>query len=330
MSTAVEQVFATPQGKYLVDPYDDWARAEGVPIHAGAAIDLLSVDAKPWARFGVDGAICHLDGRDDFLTIFVYDLAPGAASAPMRHLHEEVCYGLAGHGVAEIDLPGGGVKSIEWGPKTLFSAPMNATMRIRNTSGERARVASVTDFRYLISLYRNENFLFNTPLDFPERASGDYAIDCAMAAAGPMTRPNEAALPISLANGSIGVDIVAIAAGKYGRAERQMFGSLVIGVDGDGMTLSRAAETAEFTTTRWRHGIAHAPAGMMFHQHFNVGARPARFLRVELGGLAAPMFRPRRKAYGDASVYAAGSATIDTSEQSPLVERLWRESMSPR
>jgi mannose-6-phosphate isomerase-like protein (cupin superfamily) len=150
MSTTVEQVFATPQGKYLVDPYDNWARAEGVPIHAGASIDMLAIVTKPWARFGVDGAICHLDGRDDFLTIFVFDLAPGAMGAPMRHLYEDVCYVLSGHGVAEIDLPGGGTKTIEWGPKSVFSAPMNATMRLRNTSSKRARIASVNDFRYLM------------------------------------------------------------------------------------------------------------------------------------------------------------------------------------
>ncbi len=324
MSTTVEQVFATPRGKYLVDPYDDWARDEGVPVLTSAAIDLLSIETKPWARFGLEGAICHLDGRDDFLTIFVFDLAPGATSAPMRHLYEDVFYVLGGHGVAEIDLPVGVTRTIEWGPKTLFSAPMNTTMRIRNLSGERARIASVNDLRYLMSLYRNEHFLFNTPLDFPERASGRYAVDCRTIAAGAMTRLNEAVLPMSLANGSIGADLVEIPAGKYGRAERQMFGSLIIGVEGEGMTLSRADETGEFTKTRWRHGMACAPAGMTFHQNFNIGAIPARFLRIELGGLAAPMFRPRRKAYGDESVYAAGSAAIEIAEQSPDVEKLWR------
>ncbi len=320
MSVAVDQVFETPQGKYLVDPYDDWARAEGAPIHRGAAIDLVSLDTRPWPRFGVNGAICHLDGHDDFLALFVFDLAPGASSAPARHLYEEIFYGLSGRGIAEIDLPGGETTTMEWGPQTLFSAPMNARVRLRNTSPSRARVASINDIRYLMSLYRNERFLFDTPMEFPERASGHYARDCATGAAG----------AISLANGSIGADLFDIASGEYARAERQMFGSLLLGVAGDGMTLSWEDDAEAASRTKWRHGVACSPAGMTFHQHFNIGSSPARYLRMELGGVASPMFRPRRKAYGDTSVYAAGDATIEPRDQSPAIETMWREAKTEK
>ena len=82
MSATTEQVFATPEGKYLVDPYADWARREGPPIHAGAALDCAAIETRPWPRHGVDGAICDLDGRDDYLALHVLDLAPGAATIP--------------------------------------------------------------------------------------------------------------------------------------------------------------------------------------------------------------------------------------------------------
>jgi hypothetical protein len=107
-----------------------------------------------------------------------------------------------------------------------------------------------------------------------------------------------------------------------------MFGSLLFGVDGEGMTLSRGFDDADFTRTNWRHGIAFAPAGLTFHQQFNVGAAPARFLRLELGGVASPMFRPRRKSYGDADVYASGSAVIEIAEQDARIEAIWREATS--
>ncbi len=324
MNTQVDQVFETPHGKYLVDPYQDWAVAEGVPIHTGAAIDLCAVETRPWARFGVDGAMCHLDGRDDFLTLFVFDLAPGAASAPSKHLYEEMFYVLAGHGTAEIEMPGGDLKTLEWGPRTLFSQPMNATMRIRNTSGERARIASVNDFRYLMSLYRSPTFLFATSLEFPERATGALSRDCAAPFAPGLLRNGEAATPVLLANGSIGADLREIAAGHYVRAQRQMFGSLLLGVSGEGMTLSWEEDPSDAVKTLWRHGVAFAPAGLQFHQHFNIGAGPARFLTIELGSVAAPMFRPRRKNYGDTEVYAACSAVIERSEQDPAIETAWK------
>ena len=46
-----------PPGKFLIDPYEEWAKREGVPIHVGGAVDMLKAEVKPWARFGVHGAI---------------------------------------------------------------------------------------------------------------------------------------------------------------------------------------------------------------------------------------------------------------------------------
>ena len=93
-----------PPGKFLLDPYEDWAKAEGVPIHAGMSVDLLQVDVRPWARFGVNGAFCHLNGRDDFLAVFLIELPPNSGSAPHQHLYEEVCYVLSGTGSTEFQV----------------------------------------------------------------------------------------------------------------------------------------------------------------------------------------------------------------------------------
>ena len=80
--------------KMLLDPYGAWAAKEGVPITEDFGVDLLKVPTAPWPRFGIDGGIVHLKGRGDFVSIFVLDLAPGAKSAPQKHLFEEVVYVL--------------------------------------------------------------------------------------------------------------------------------------------------------------------------------------------------------------------------------------------
>ena len=76
------------QARYGVDPYLDWLKGEGVPVVEDFGVDLLDVATAPWPRFGVDGAVVHLKGRGDFVSIFVLDLAPGAqdraAEAPVR------------------------------------------------------------------------------------------------------------------------------------------------------------------------------------------------------------------------------------------------------
>jgi hypothetical protein len=71
--------------KMLLDPYATWAANEGVPITEDFGIDLRKVATSAWPRFGVDGAIVHVKGRGDFVSMFVIDLAPGAKSAPQKH-----------------------------------------------------------------------------------------------------------------------------------------------------------------------------------------------------------------------------------------------------
>ncbi len=57
----------SPEPRFLLDPYLDWAHAEGVPIHRGFGFDLLTVDTAPWPRQGAAGALVMLEGRGDFV-----------------------------------------------------------------------------------------------------------------------------------------------------------------------------------------------------------------------------------------------------------------------
>ncbi len=73
-----EQIAEYRKDRVLLDPYLDWADGEGVPIIEDFGVDLLAADTAPWPRFGVDGAIVHLKGRGNFVSVFLFDLAPGA------------------------------------------------------------------------------------------------------------------------------------------------------------------------------------------------------------------------------------------------------------
>jgi gentisate 1,2-dioxygenase len=107
-----------------------------------------------------------------------------------------------------------------------------------------------------------------------------------------------------------------------------MQGSHLFGVAGEGYTLAWEEGAKDFARTPWRHGVVYAPPGMSFHQHFNAGAEPARYLDVQLGSLRHPMFRSRRAAYGDDQVYASGSAEIAFSNQDPRIHRMWLETIA--
>ena len=153
--------------KMLLDPYGAWAAKEGVPITEDFGVDLLKVPTAPWPRFGTDGGIVNLKGRGDFVSIFVLDLAPGAKSAPQKHLFEEVVYVLSGHGTT-IETADGRKHSFEWGPKSLFALPLNARYQHFNSSGrERARLASTNNLAMMLNLFHNEAFVFDNGYEFP-------------------------------------------------------------------------------------------------------------------------------------------------------------------
>jgi hypothetical protein len=118
-----------------------------------------------------------------------------------------------------------------------------------------------------------------------------------------------------------------MAPGTYGQAFRQMHGAHLFGVDGEGYTLAWEEGAQDFARTDWRHGVVYSVPGMAFHQQFNAGGTPARFLDVQLGSRRHPIFRHRRAAYGDTKVYAAGSATVPFAEQDPRIHRMWLETI---
>ena len=92
------------------------------------------------------------------------------ASERTRQLYDEVFYVLSGHGSTSIRSGNGETHSFEWGPRALFSPPLNAPYRLFNVSGnEPVRLVSANDLPFLFNVFRNENFLFDNSFAFPER-----------------------------------------------------------------------------------------------------------------------------------------------------------------
>ena len=294
------------RAKYLVDPYLNWANAEGVPIVEGASLDLLALETKPWARFGMNGAICHVEGRCDYLSAFLFELTPGQSSAPVRHLYEDCFYVLDGKGVSEIELSNGERCEIGWGPGMVFTTPINATCRLKADGASRARLLSLNDMRYLMGLYRNEAFLFDNASPMSARQAKALEASLHVDLAG-----LNGGAALQLGDSAIGADYIRLAQGARTQAQRQMQGAHLLCASGEATIVSCLDATSERITTRLRHGCLMGLTGMMFHQHSNLGAEPLGLLKVELGSQASPLLRSRRAAYGDQDVYASGSAVLE-------------------
>ena len=302
--------------KYLVDPYDNWSKAQGVPVVSARAVQLAALPTQPGPRYGVDGAIAHVEGRCDFLTLFIFDIAAHASTTQLRHVYEELFYVVSGSGETDVTLWNGVQRRITWRAGHMFSVPINARHEHR-AGTEGARLAAFSDIRYLLGLYRNEAFLFDNPAAFEKRhrkAAGEPWLE-AVTRLSLSSGDDGARGELRLADSTVGASVIELADEQSTLARRQMQGAHLLCVAGQGVSLSFDDPHGPVSRIPWSTGDVIGLTGMRFHQHVAHGG-PARFVLIELGSMSSPMFRSRRSAYGDEGVYASGAATIARADES--------------
>jgi mannose-6-phosphate isomerase-like protein (cupin superfamily) len=339
--------------KFLVDPYLDWTRREGIPIHEDFGVDLNTAATGPWPRLGdsCNGAFVHLHGRGDWMTIFLLDVPPGGKSAPQRHLYDEMFYVLSGHGSMSVEVPGGGKHVFEWGPRSLFAPPLNARYQIFNGSGrEPVRLASANDFRILMNIFHNEEFFFDNPFAF----SGRDGLPGAYSGEGELTsiRPGRnlwetnfvpdlgsfelkpweergagsSNIQFLLGEGAMGAHVSEMPVGTYKKGHRHGAGLHVLFVHGTGYTLLWNEGDRDYQRVDWRHGVVFAPPEGIFHQHFDTSARPARYVALGFGSKRYPVVFERRVGSEgrrtDVSIKEGGSQ-IEYRDQDPRIHEIW-------
>ncbi len=335
--------------KFLLDPYLDFCKSEGVPVVEDFAIDLLAVETAPWDRFGIRGAFAHLVGRGDFVAVQCLELPAGTSSAPMRHLYDEVIYVLSGHGSTTVTLPDGREHSFEWGPRSLFAPPLNSAYRLHNGSGrEPARLASGNNLPLLMNVFHDESFIFGCTHDFRGRFGRDewYGGEGEMIEIRPGSHmwetnfvPDLAGfalkeweargagsrnLKLILADSAMHAHSSEMAVGTYKKGHKHGPGAHVFAVTGEGFSLLWYEGDADFVRHEWRHGWVFAPPDKMFHQHFNTAPEPARYLAVSLGSHRYPITNQKRARKTDALKSAKeGGWQIEYEDQDPRIHPMF-------
>jgi mannose-6-phosphate isomerase-like protein (cupin superfamily) len=348
------------QARYGIDPYLDWVKKEGLPVAEDYALDLFAVETAHWPRYGVKGAAAHLKGRGDFCNMFVLELAPGKSTIPQHHLYEDVYYVLEGRGSTQIEFDDGQKRSFEWGPKSLFSIPLNATHRHFNGSGtERALLATTTNLPMIMNTFHNERFIFETPFDFIDRAGKKeyFAGEGDLITVRPGNHmwetnfvPDLAAIELKswgdrgaggtnimfvLADGIMHAHISEMPVGTYKKGHRHGPSFHVMCVTGHGYSLLWFEGDKDFLRVDWKHGTVVPPADQQFHQHFNTSNHPARYLATAVGGLRYPLMATQRHALlgkdgqkqGVSLSMKEGGGQIEYEDQDPRIHRIWLEEM---
>src|SRR6266853_4510523 len=325
-------------------PYARWVRSEGLDIiGAHYVANLRTVALKPWVRRGGFGVYLNHDASRTSNDCYVCEIPAGAKLAPQRQLFEEMIYILAGRGSTTVWNDAGQRITFEWKAGSLFAIPLNAWHQHFNGSGqESVRYVAVTNAPSVINLYEDIDFVFNHPHDFKNRFSGepDYYSGkgeqvgfllqtnfVADAVNLPLIAAKERGadgghIRFNMARGSISSHISQFPIGTYKKAHAHGPGAHVIVLSGEGYSLMWP-EGDPPRRYDWQVGTMIVPPNAWFHQHFNTGPTPARYLAFKH---ATP-----RNAQGVPMSWISrrlGGMQIDYADEDPGIRRMFAEALS--
>jgi mannose-6-phosphate isomerase-like protein (cupin superfamily) len=329
-------------------PYIRWVANEGLDIISAHYIkNLNTVDLKPWARRGGRGVYINHEASRTSSDCYVCEIPPGGALAPQRQIFEEMIYILDGSGSTMVWNDAGQRVTFEWGKGSMFAIPLNAWHQHFNGSGRQsARYVAVTNSPGIINLYEDINFIFNTAYDFKSRFNGepDYFVNRGIQT-GLLLETNFVAdainLPLisarergaggghirfKLANGSMNCHISQFPVATYKKAHRHGPGAHVIIMSGEGYSLMWP-DGEEPKRYDWEVGALVVPPNLWFHQHFNTGTTPARYLAFKHESVSIRNAQGVPKGWISRRV---GGDQIDYMDEPPSIRALFKSELKKK
>ena len=327
-------------------PYTRWVAKEGLEIISALYVrNLHTVELKPWARRGGSGVYINHDASRTSNDCYVCEIPSGGKLAPQRQLFEEMILILDGRGSTSVWNDAGKKVTFEWQKGSLFAIPLNAWHQHFNGSGQQpARYVAVTNFPPVMNLYEDEEFLFNSPYEFKSRFAGepDYFANrgeqkglllqtnfVADAINLPLIAAKERGaggghIRFNMARGSMNSHISQFPVGTYKKGHRHGPGAHVIILSGQGYSLMWP-EGEEPRRYDWEVGSMIVPPNLWFHQHFNTGTTPARYLAFKHEVVSIRNAQGVPKAWISQRV---GGDQIDYADEEPIVRTLFAEALA--
>ena len=325
-------------------PYARWVRHEGLDIISAHHVpNLRTVALKPWGRRNGKGVVINHEASRISNDCYVCEIAPGHALAPQRQLYEEMILVLDGRGTTSVWNDAGDRISFEWKAGAMFAIPLNTWHQHFNGSGTApARFVAVTNCPSVLNLYDDIGFVFSTAYDFKNRFAGepDYFSAKGEQKGFLLTTnfvPDAVSLPLisakergaggghirfNMARGTIASHISQFPVGAYKKAHAHGPGAHVIVLSGEGYSLMWP-ESDKPRRYDWQVGTMIVPPNAWFHQHFNTGPTPARYLAFKH---ASP-----RNAQGVPLSWISrrlGGMQIDYADEDPEVRRMFAEALA--
>ena len=303
-----------PPKRHRKFTHDIWMDSLGLPLHTGYYIpDLRTLELGRWAERGCDAAFIQLEGQQGITETRVSEIPARGVLPPVRLAFDEVVYVAAGRGATTIWRSGGEKKSFEWGENSMFLLPRHHFHQFSNTSGSQpARLLHYNYFPLLLSASPDPEAFISTnrgdagepvrPVDLEEMYAEPFVR---------VTNPEDVVwkrrqqvwvssffpdmsawnkLNVNGNRGAGGRSVAMEFPGSeischmsmfpprtYKKAHRHGPGRAIVIPAGEGYSIMWE-EGKEKVIAPWKPGSLITPPNKWFHQHFNVGQVPARYL----------------------------------------------------
>jgi oxalate decarboxylase/phosphoglucose isomerase-like protein (cupin superfamily) len=342
----VNEKFATNFATEKETPYTRWVASEGLEIISGHYVpDLRTLDLKPWERRGGSGVYINHDASRTSNDCYVCEIPQAGKLNPQRQLFEEMILILSGRGSTKVWNDAGHEVSFEWQAGSLFAIPLNTWHQHVNLSGtEPARFVASTNMPPVFNMYDDVDFVFNTSHDFPNRFNGEqdyfaaktkpdgFRLDTnfvADAANLPLVSAKERGaggghIRFAMAGGSMNSHISQFPVGTYKKGHRHGPGAHLIMLSGEGFSLMWP-EGEEPRRYDWHAGSLVIPPNMWYHQHFNTGPEPARYLAFKHEAVSVRNAQGVPKAWISQRI---GGDQIDYADEAPVIRETFAQALA--
>jgi quercetin dioxygenase-like cupin family protein len=293
--------------------YDMWMESIGIPIHKGYYIeDLRTLELEWWEERKCKAAFFQLMGQEGVSSARVTEIAPGKSLPPLKFALDELVYVAQGRGLTTVwRKEGSPKKTFEWEAHSLFLLPHGHYRQFSNMQGDKpVRLLHYSYLPLAMSAIQDPEFFFNNPYepgDLVASGNGDFYSEAKLIQGGndeflglrafwygnffpdmrawdklDANRKRGAggkSVFLQFPDSELSAHMSVFAAQTYKKAHRHGPGRVIIIPAGEGYSIMWE-EGKEKIVVPWHECSVFVPPNRWFHQHFNAGGQPARYLAL--------------------------------------------------
>jgi len=299
--------------------YDLWMEEQKIPIHKGFFVeDVRTVPVGWWETGKCNAAFIQLAGQEGISEARITEIAPGESLPPMRFSIDQIVYVASGRGLTTVSAEGKAKQTFEWSPRSLFLLPGGTTHQFSNARGDHpVRLLHYDYLPLAMSVIDDPDFYFNNPGSIKSSFEGqeDFYSEAKQAPPDDHQKrdqsregaPEGAAywygnffpdmqawdklavyrrrggggstVRVSFPRSQLRAHMSVFPARTYKKGHRHGPGRVIIIPGGEGYSIMWE-EGKDKIVVPWHEASLFVPPNRWFHQHFNAGGTPARYLAM--------------------------------------------------